>query len=92
MKAHYRRGGLGDVKVKRFLINVLEDLLVPIRERRNYWEAQLPEVIQYLEESTKIANEKANRTVERVRAAMRINYFDGDAFLQEALERYPENK
>lgn len=92
MKAHYRRGGLGDVKVKRFLINVLEDLLVPIRERRHYWESRLPEVIAYLEESTKIANEKANRTVERVRAAMRINYFDGDALLQEALERYPENK
>jgi hypothetical protein len=49
-------------------------------------------VIAYLEESTKIANEKANRTVERVRAAMRINYFEGNAFLQEALERYPENK
>jgi len=42
LKAHYRRGGLGDVKVKRFLINVLEDLLVPIRERRNYWGISTP--------------------------------------------------
>ncbi len=90
LKAHYRRGGLGDVKVKRFLINVLEDTLTPIRERRAYWEARLPEVVRYLEESTKKARVKADQTVRRVRAAMKINYFDGPSFLDEGLERYAD--
>jgi len=88
LKDHYRRGGLGDVKVKRFLINVLEDTLEPIRERRRYWESRLPEVIRYLEASTGTAGAKAEQTVRRVRAAMRINYFEGGSFLQEGLTRY----
>ncbi|HHT45307.1 MAG TPA: tryptophan--tRNA ligase [Fastidiosipila sp.] len=88
IKAHYRRGGLGDVKVKRFLINVLEETLEPFRQKRAYWEARLPEVTERLHEATKIATEKAEATVERVRKAMRIDYFADNSFLEEALRRY----
>lgn len=92
IKAHYRRGGLGDVKVKRFLIKVLEEELAPIRARRRYWEQRIPEVMAYLRESTEKAQKKAQRTVERVRRAMRIDYFADDRFLSEALTRYPSDR
>ncbi|MCR5432639.1 MAG: tryptophan--tRNA ligase [Lachnospiraceae bacterium] len=75
MKDHYRRGGLGDVKVKKFLLNVLNDELSPIRARRKEWEARLPEVCEVLKEGSRIAHETAAVTLGEVRAAMKIDYF-----------------
>ena len=76
LKAHYTRGGLGDVKVKKFLNNVMQSILGPMRERRAYWEARLPEVYEMLKKGSEIAERKAAETLADVRAAMKINYFD----------------
>ena len=76
LKAHYTRGGLGDVKVKKFLVNVMRSILGPMRERRAYWEARLPEVYEMLKKGSEIAERKAAETLADVRAAMKINYFD----------------
>jgi len=76
LKAHYERGGLGDVKVKRFLIQVLEALLEPIRTRRAEYASQPERVMSYLAQGTFAANKKANETLYKVKEAMQINYFD----------------
>ena len=76
LKAHYTRGGLGDVKVKKFLVNVMQSILGPMRERRAYWEARLPEVYEMLKKGSEIAERKAAETLADVRAAMKSNYFD----------------
>ena len=75
MKEHYKKGGLGDVKVKKFLLNVLNEELSPIRARRKEWEARLPEVCEILKEGSRIAHETAAVTLSEVRAAMKIDYF-----------------
>ena len=76
LKAHYTRGGLGDVKVKKFLNNVLQEELAPIRERRKMWEQRIPDVYDILKKGTEVAEKKAAATLNDVRAAMQINYFD----------------
>ena len=76
LKAHYQRGGLGDVKVKKFLNKVLLAELEPIRERRKMWESKLPEVAEILQQGTKVARAKAQDTMKDVRHAMRIDYFN----------------
>ena len=76
LKAHYQRGGLGDVKVKKFLNKVLQAELEPIRERRKMWGAKLPEVAEILQQGTKAARAKAQETMKDVRHAMRIDYFN----------------
>ena len=76
VKAHYKKGGLGDVKVKKFLNAVLQEELAPIRARREALEKNLPAVYDILIEGTKKAREKARETLYAVRAAMRINYFE----------------
>lgn len=81
LKAHYERGGLGDVKIKKFLLNVLLAELGPIRERRQMWEQRIPDVLNILKEGTKVAQAKAAETLHDVRSAMKINYFDGDLIL-----------
>ena len=81
LKAHYTRGGLGDVKVKKFLNKVLQAELAPIRARRKEWEQKLPEVFAILKEGSKAAEAKAAETLQDVKAAMRINYFDDADFL-----------
>jgi tryptophanyl-tRNA synthetase len=83
MKAHYMRGGLGDGTCKKFLINVLESELAPIRTERAKWEADIDAVYDVLLEGTKKAVEITNETLARVRAAMRINYFDDRAIVKE---------
>ena len=83
MKEHYRRGGLGDGVYKKFLINVLEEELSPIRAEREKWEADIDSVYDILREGTLRAQEKTNRTLERVRKAMRINYFDDRSIVKE---------
>lgn len=87
LKAHYKRGGLGDVKVKKFLNNVLQDVLEPIRERRHYWEQHIPEVYEILRAGSKEAEAAAAATLHDVREAMRINYFDDEALMNQPYEK-----
>ena len=76
LKAHYQRGGLGDVKVKKFLNNVIQSELEPIRLRRKEWETKTPEVYEILKKGTAEAREVASQTLANVRRAMKINYFE----------------
>ena len=76
LKAHYQRGGLGDVKVKKFLNNVIQSELEPIRLRRKEWEAKTPKVYEILKKGTAEAREVASQTLTNVRRAMKINYFE----------------
>ncbi|MFR8817752.1 MAG: tryptophan--tRNA ligase [Butyricicoccus sp.] len=82
LKAHYQRGGLGDVKVKKFLNNVMQSLLSPMRERRAQWEGRLPEVYEILKKGSEIAAETAQSTLDRVRHAMKIDYFTDNGLLK----------
>ena len=82
LKAHYQRGGLGDVKVKKFLNNVMQSLLSPMRERRAQWEGRLPEVYEILKKGSEIAAETAQGTLDRVRHAMKIDYFIDNGLLK----------
>ena len=83
MKEHYQRGGLGDVKCKKFLLKVMEDRLAPIRERRKQWENRIQDVYEILYNGTEKAKQVTNATLEEVRDAMRINYFQGNAIVGE---------
>ena len=76
LKAHYQRGGLGDVKVKKFLNNVMQTELNPIRERRKEWEQKIPEVYEILKAGSEEAKQVAQQTLHGVRKAMKINYFE----------------
>lgn len=76
LKAHYQRGGLGDVKVKKFLNNVMQTELKPIRERRKEWEQKIPEVYEILKTGSEEAKQVAQQTLHDVRKAMKINYFE----------------
>ncbi len=82
MKDHYRRGGLGDVKVKKFLLNVMYETLNPIRERRAGFEKDIPYVCEVLRKGTDKARETAAKTLSEVKSAMRIDYFDNDALIE----------
>ena len=82
LKDHYKRGGLGDVKVKKFLNNVLQAELGPIRERRKMWEQRIPDVYDILREGSRVAEAKAAETLKDVKASMRINYFDDNSLIQ----------
>ncbi len=88
LKAHYRRGGLGDVKVKRFLIAILEEELAPIRERRKEWEQKIPEVYRLLKEGSDAARAVAADTLNDVRKAMKINYFEDQELIDEQARKF----
>jgi len=88
LKEHYQRGGLGDVKVKKFLNNVLQKQLEPIRQRRHEYEKDIPEVYHILQESTKVAFAEAQQTLNEVKAAMKINYFDDAELIKVQSEKY----
>lgn len=88
MKEHYTKGGLGDVKCKKFLIKVLEEMLTPIREERHNWEQRIPEVYEILREGTLKAAEKANETLEQVRTEMRIDYFKDGSIVKDWEEKF----
>lgn len=75
MKKAYEKGGLGDVKIKKVLYNILEEILSPIREKRRYYEEHLDEVYSILKEGTNKANEKANKTLKEVKKAIMIDFF-----------------
>ena len=82
LKAHYQRGGLGDMVVKKFLNNVIQTELRPIRERRNDWEKRLPDVYEILKQGTAKARATAAQTLSEVKHAMRIDYFTDDNLLK----------
>jgi tryptophanyl-tRNA synthetase len=88
LKAHYQRGGLGDVKVKRFLIAVLEEELALIRERRKQFEQDIEGVYEILKKGTQAAYEVAQNTLDEVKSAMRINYFDDTELIKSQAEAY----
>ena len=75
LEDHYRRGGLGDVKVKKFLNNVMQAELAPIRERRKAWEARIPDIYDILKAGSVVAEKKAAETMTAVKKAMQIDYF-----------------
>ena len=82
LKAHYQRGGLGDVKIKKFLNAVMQAELEPIRNRRQEWEQRLPEVVEILKEGSAVAEKTAAATLANVRKAMRIDYFADNNLLK----------
>ena len=88
LKAHYRRGGLGDVKVKRLLIAILNEMLDPIRERRRHYETRIGEVYDILREGSAKARAAAAETLADVRAAMKINYFDDRELIDGQTEHF----
>ena len=90
LKAHYRRGGLGDVKVKRFLIAILEEELAPIRARRKEWEAKIPEVYALLKRGCDEARTVAASTLADVRRAMKINYFEDEELIAEQAKKFAQ--
>ena len=88
LKAHYQRGGLGDVKVKKFLNNVMQKELAPIRERRKEWEKNIPAVYDILKKGSEEAQRVASATLSEVKAAMKINYFEDGALINETMKKY----
>ena len=82
LKSHYQRGGLGDVKIKKFLNAVMQAELEPIRNRRKEWEQRLPEVVEILKEGSAVAEKTAAATLANVRKAMRIDYFADNNLLK----------
>lgn len=88
MKDHYTRGGLGDGTVKKTLIGILEETLQPIRERRAQFEKDIPAVYDILKAGSEKAREAAARTLDEVRAAMKINYFSDQALINEQAHKY----
>ena len=91
LKDHYTRGGLGDGTVKKLLINVLEETLAPIRERRKQFEQDIPAVYEILRKGSEEARAVAAQTLAEVRAAMKINYFDDAALIAEQAKKYSSN-
>lgn len=90
VKAHYQRGGLGDMKVKRFLNNILQEELEPIRARRKEYEKDIPAIYDMLKKGCEEAREIAAQTLADVRRAMKIDYFNDDALIQEQAKRFSE--
>lgn len=88
LKAHYMRGGLGDVKVKKFLNSVMQEELEPIRNRRKEYEKNIPAVYEILRKGSEEAERVAGQTLAEVKAAMKINYFDDEELIQEQAARF----
>ena len=88
LKGHYQRGGLGDVKVKKFLNNIVQEELEPIRQKRKEYEKDIPEVYQILKRGSEAAREVAAQTLSEVKSAMKINYFDDSELIRIQSEKY----
>ena len=88
LKAHYTRGGLGDVKVKKFLNNIIQEELEPIRKRRKEYEKDIPEVYNILLKGNEAAREVEAQTLSEVKSAMKINYFDDVELIKAQSEKY----
>ncbi len=87
LKDHYRRGGLGDMKCKKFLNNVINNMLEPMRQRRHQWEQDIPGIYEILKKGTEQARETAAQTMDEVRHAMRIAYFNDLDLLRQQSDR-----
>lgn len=92
LKAHYQRGGLGDVKVKRFLNAIVQEELAPIRKSRKEWEQKIPQVYEILKEGSIKARAVVAETMAEMKRAMRINYFEDEALIQAQVERFAGKK
>lgn len=92
LKNHYEHGGLGDVKVKKFLNDVLQEILAPIRKRREEFQKDIPEVYKILYEGSKKARKVASETVNKVKTAMGINYFEDTELINYQIEKFQKNK
>lgn len=88
MKAHYQRGGLGDVKIKKFLNNVMQETLEPIRVKRKEFEKDIPEIYNILKKGSETARQVAAQTLSEVKGAMKINYFDDLELINSQAEKY----
>ena len=88
LKAHYTRGGLGDMKVKKFLAAIMQEELTPIRERRKEFEKDIPAIYDMLRKGCEVAREQAAATLDEVRRAMKINYFDDASLIAEQAKRF----
>lgn len=92
LKAHYQRGGLGDVKVKKFLLNVLLEELEPIQNKRKELEKDIPYIYEVLRNGSICARNKASETLDDVKKAMKINYFDDEELIKAQSEKYGSDK
>ena len=92
LKAHYQRGGLGDVKVKKFLLNVLLEELEPIQNRRKELEKDIPYIYEVLRNGSICARNKASETLDDVKKAMKINYYDDEELIKAQSEKYGSEK
>ena len=90
LKEHYRRGGLGDVKVKKFLNNIIQEELEPIRQRRKEYEKDIPEIYEILRKGSEEARKVAAQTLSEVKSAMKINYFEDMDLIREQAEKYKQ--
>ena len=88
LKDHYRRGGLGDMKCKKFLNQILNEFLEPMRQRRHEFEQDIPEIYNILRRGTEKARETAAQTMSEVRQAMKINYFDDEELIRSQAEAF----
>ena len=88
MKAHYTKGGLGDVKVKKLLNNIVQEELEPIRKRRAEYEKDIPEIYNILRKGSDAAREVAAQTLSEIKRAMKIDYFEDTAFIRAQTEKY----
>lgn len=88
LKDHYRRGGLGDVKIKKFLNNILQKELSPIREKRKHYEQNIPEIFDMLLRGSEDAREVGSETLKKVKAAMGINYFEDVELINKQQQKY----
>jgi tryptophanyl-tRNA synthetase len=88
LKAHYTAGGLGDMKCKKFLNEVINKMLEPMRVRRHELEQDIPEIFSVLQKGTEKARETAAQTMDEVRKAMRIDYFNDEALIRQQAEKY----
>ena len=87
LKEHYSRGGVGDVKIKKFLNNIIQEELSPIRKRRKEYEKDIASVYDILKAGCKAARTIAQETLDEVKAAMQINYFDDDSLIQAYMDK-----
>lgn len=88
LKDHYTRGGLGDMKVKKLLNNIIQEELEPIRQRRREYEKDIPEIYNILKRGSEAAREMAAQTLSEVKSAMRINYFDDMNLIEAQVKKY----
>ena len=92
LKDHYRRGGLGDMKCKKFLNTIINNMLEPMRQRRKEFEQDIPEIYNILKKGTDKARETAAQTMDEVRKAMRIDYFNDTELIKQQSERFKNQK